>query len=329
MGTNRSRGRRSSAYALSQSAGNVRKGLGRVRYTLAQGTDNAVSTGRLSDCGAGFDVVRLVGIGANRTVGGPWTEEKKPGHGMQGDSPVNSELLIERLFPALVSGDRTAARQLIDEALDQGLEAETLAHEILWPTMEMLSDLHRSDQLTTLAHHYATRLLRNLVDQVQPRYECHAPLGRSVLMFCGQTESEELEAQLTADIAEASGYEVAFGGGGIANDEILEEVNARRPDVLLMFASSPSDAPNIRLLIDHIRGINACPDMQIVVGGGVFNRAEGLAQEIGADLWARSPEELVHVLQTRCERRATPEQRTVGRTRKMGSPLEHNRAEAA
>lgn len=242
---------------------------------------------------------------------------------------MNYEMLIEQLFPALVSGDRNSARQLIDQSIEEGLDAESLAHEVLWPVMEMVSDLHRADQITTLAHHYATRLLRTLVDQVQPHYERQAPLGRSVLMFCGQTESEELEAQLTADLAEAGGYHVAFGGGGIANDEILEEVNQRRPDVLLMFASSPSDAPNIRLLVDHIRGINACPDMQIVVGGGVFNRAEGLAQEIGADLWAKTPEELVHRLNTQSERRATPEQRTVGRTRKMGSPLECNRAEAA
>ena len=42
--------------------------------------------------------------------------------------------------------------------------------------------------------------------------------------------------------------------------------------------------------------IGACPHLQIVVGGGVFNRADGLAEEIGADLWACSPIELVDVL---------------------------------
>ena len=32
--------------------------------------------------------------------------------------------------------------------------------------------------------------------------------------------------------------------------------------------------------------------MQIVVGGGIFNRAAGLAEEIGADLWATGPDDL-------------------------------------
>jgi hypothetical protein len=56
--------------------------------------------------------------------------------------------------------------------------------------------------------------------------------------------------------------------------------------------------------------------MQVVVGGGVFNRAEGLAEEIGADLWAKNPAQLIARLNTQSERRATEDQRTVGRNRR-------------
>jgi methanogenic corrinoid protein MtbC1 len=141
-------------------------------------------------------------------------------------------------------------------------------------------------------------------------------LHKKIVMFSGPSEADELAGQLVADTIEAAGYDVYFGGGGIANDEILAEIGEQRPDILLMFASAPSDAPNIRQLIDTIRGINACPSMQIVVGGGVFNRAAGLAEEIGADLWARSPQELIETLTDGHARRATAEQRTVGRNRK-------------
>ena len=115
---------------------------------------------------------------------------------------------------------------------------------------------------------------------------------------------------------ESDGYEVYFGGAGIANDEILSEIGVQRPDLLLFFASGPSDAPNIRQLIDTIRKVDACPDIQIVVGGGVFNRAEGLAEEIGADLWAKTPRELLEKLVSMKQRRATADQRTVGRNRR-------------
>src|SRR5204862_7037140 len=115
--------------------------------------------------------------------------------------------------------------------------------------------------------------------------------------------------------AEADGCDMFFGGGGVANDEILAEVGERRPGILLMFASGAPDAPNIRQLIDTIREVGACPNMQIAVGGGVFNRALGLAEEIGVDLWARTPQELLQTLSMHKERRATAAQRTVGRRR--------------
>ena len=131
-----------------------------------------------------------------------------------------------------------------------------------------------------------------MIDQVQAAYVQTKRRDRRILMFSGPGETDELAGLLVADLAEADGYEVFFGGGGIANDEILREVGQQRPDILLMFASAPPDAPNIRNLIDRIRGVGACPDMQIVVGGGVFNRAEGLAEEIGADLWATTPRDV-------------------------------------
>ena len=89
----------------------------------------------------------------------------------------------------------------------------------------------------------------------------------------------------------------------------------QRPDVLLMFSSAASDAPNIRRLIDTIREVGACPNTQIAVGGGVFNRAEGLAEEIGADIWSDTPAGMITCMNTQPERRATAEQRTVGQSR--------------
>ena len=232
---------------------------------------------------------------------------------------MNQELTVERLFQALICGDRNQARQIVQESQQAGCSSEELAHLVYWPTLDMINNLYRADQLTTLAHHYATRLMRTLIDQVQIGYIQQTRRGKKIVMFSGPSEADELAGQLASDLLEASGYEVFFAGGGIANDEILAEIGEQRPDVLLMFASAPSDAPNIRQLIDTIRGINACPNMQIVVGGGVFARAPGLAEEIGADLWANSPQELIEELTTGEGRRATDAQRTVGRNRKTST----------
>lgn len=208
----------------------------------------------------------------------------------------NFDRVNEQLLSLLVSGERRAARQLVDAVYSAGVEAETVSKEVFWPLLESISTLYRKDQLTTLSHHYASRLLRMLVDQAQARYTNQGLRGKRIAMFCGASETEELAGQMVADLLEADGYDITFAGGGVANDEIREELGEREPDILLLFASSAKDAPSIRGLIDEIRENGAYTGMQIVVGGGIFNRAPGLAEEIGADVCASSPRDLLEKL---------------------------------
>jgi hypothetical protein len=83
----------------------------------------------------------------------------------------------------------------------------------------------------------------------------------------------------------------------------------------LLLERTVRGANRVDFPIDTLHEIGACPTLQIAVGAGVFNRAEGLAEEIGADLWASNPLELAERLVDEPRRRADFSQRTVGRTR--------------
>lgn len=228
-------------------------------------------------------------------------------------------MLVDHLFETLTSGDRAAAREIVSNTMSRGMPAEELIGEVLWPTYEYIEKLYRGDQMTKLAHHMATRLLRVLVDQAAQKLTMQASRGRTVFAVCGPNEADELAAQMAVDLLEREGFTVTFGGGDIASDEILAQVQEKRPDVLLLFASAPRDLPVIRAMIDQIHEIGAVRELQIVVGGGVFNRAQGLAEEIGTDLWASTPTELVEVMIDEPERRAELTQHSVGKKRKKAA----------
>jgi methanogenic corrinoid protein MtbC1 len=116
---------------------------------------------------------------------------------------------------------------------------------------------------------------------------------------------------------EASGWTVRFGGGGVPNDEVLKLIGEHRPDVLVMYGTLPSAVPSVRKLIDYLREVNSCPQMQVMCCGGIYKRAEGLSEEIGADLFAPDAATAVKVASENPEKRATLEQQTVGRTRRI------------
>jgi methanogenic corrinoid protein MtbC1 len=229
----------------------------------------------------------------------------------------SQEALIERFFEALVNGDRPAARAIVVEASEGNAPAHALITDLFWPTYEMVERLFRNDQLTTLSYHFATRLLRVLTDQASQRLRLagHSN-GRTVLALSGPSDSDDLGAQMAVDLLESAGFQVTFAGGGVPSDEVMSYVNNNQPDVLLMFASAPSDLPEIRAVIDSLNEIGAARRTQIVVGGGVFNRAEGLAEEIGADLWAVNPLDLVDAMVHESDRRAEKPQRLVTQKRR-------------
>ncbi|CAG0975734.1 hypothetical protein PHYC_01490 [Phycisphaerales bacterium] len=224
---------------------------------------------------------------------------------------MSQDLLVERLFEALVNGDRPVARGIVQETLSKGAAPSALLTDLFWPAHEHIEKLNRSDQMTGVAYHLSTRLLRMLVDQAAARLDAGTPRGDSVFCACGPSQGEELAAQMACDLLESSGFEVSFTGGGVPADEVLAVVQDRQPTYLLLFASAASDLPDIRRIIDTMKEIGACAKTKVVVGGGVFNRADGLAEEIGANLWAYSPHDLVDLLTLPPEEIPAPSQRVV------------------
>ncbi len=227
-------------------------------------------------------------------------------------SDKDLERTIETLFELLTAGDRAGARTYTDQARAEGISSRELAADVFWPTYERIDRLFRADQLSVVAHRMATRLLRVLVDQNAAHMHIPTTMTHSILAFCGPNEADEIGAQIAVDLLETEGFSVTFGGGGVPRDEVMDQLHTRRPDFLLTFCSAPADLPMIREMIDSIRAINACPNTRFAVGGGVFNRAEGLAEEIGADIWASDPIELVMALIDDTGRQMSTQERAAG-----------------
>ena len=225
--------------------------------------------------------------------------------------------LSHSYLEVLISGDRAATRRVIDNALDHGFEAYELLTQLIWPTMELLQQLYRDDRISISSLNLATRLNRNTTEQLTSTLEKSEPNGKKVLIFCGDDEPEELGGQICADLFECNGWNVRFAGGGVPEDEVLVLIGHERPDLLVMFGTLPSGVPAVRKLIDYLRDVNSCPDMQIMCCGGIYKRAEGLAEEIGADLYAPDAADAVAIANNNPGRKATVDQQTVGRSRRV------------
>jgi len=219
----------------------------------------------------------------------------------------------EKYLEALLKGDRKASRTVIEQALHTGIPSNNVYNDTIWPIMNEIEELARNDRISKVSEHLATRINRTIVAQLQNKLPCRPCQNKKIAICCAQDELQELGAQMMSDIFESGGWEVRFLGGGLTNDDILAFINEYAPDILLIYGTEPKQAPSIRRLIDTIREVNAWPEMRIMVSGGLFRRADGLWQEIGADLYAEDPVKAIHAASSN---EKLSEGRTIKRNRK-------------
>lgn len=219
---------------------------------------------------------------------------------------------LEHLF----AGKRCEAREVIMAAEDRGVPARSLVINVVWPAMEQIQKLYSDGQIDRISEHMATRINRMMADQLQGFMARKPKNGRRIVVTCGLGEPEELGAQMIADLFEVDGYHVWFLGADVPEDEIIQLVGRLEPDVLCLYGAQPKGVPGIRRLIDTVREINAVPNMQILVAGGVFNRAEGLAEEVRADLFAHHAREALRLVDEHPIRIPQPDVPQPGRRRK-------------
>ena len=228
---------------------------------------------------------------------------------------------LTRYLSALLTGDRYACRRVVEEALQRGVPANCVYLEMIWPIVTTIEKLVRQDRISPVQEHLASRINRTIVDQLQNKLPRRPGKGKRIVVCCAPDELQELGAQMLTDLFESDGWDVRFPGGGLTNDDILAYIHEFSPSILLIYGTSPRQAPDIRRLIDTIKSVNAWPDMRIMVSGGLFGRAEGLWQEMEADLYAADPLEALNLASGE-----TPashgQQRTINRRRKRPQPTQ-------
>ena len=206
------------------------------------------------------------------------------------------EIFLQRYLEALLAGDRRQCRTIMEDILHHNSASITGVYsDVIWPIMTEIDTLYRTERITSAQEHLAARINRTIVDQLQNKLPHQPQTDKKVVVCSSLRETSELGGQMIADMFESIGWDVRFLGGGLNNDDILAYIHQFCPDILIIYGTESAEASEVRSIIDRIREINALPEMKIMLSGGVFGRADGLWEEIGADLFAANAVEAVRI----------------------------------
>src|SRR5580765_8040809 len=108
--------------------------------------------------------------------------------------------LLEHYVPALLSGERQAALDMIvDEGLARGVTVPDIYLHVVQPALYRIGSLWEEHQIGIAEGHMAAYLSRHVLMHLYSHLPCTSDTGKTTVVACVEGESHELGAHVVAD----------------------------------------------------------------------------------------------------------------------------------
>ena len=195
------------------------------------------------------------------------------------------------LYKAILQGDRNAARQLVQQAVDRNDNVVALLNSSMIPPLHELGDLYSEKKVLLPDLLVGARAMRAGLDIIEPLLaKQNHKKGVKVCIGTVKDDSHDIGKSIVAMIARAAGYEVDDLGSNCDVDAFAKSVESGSRAVLCSLMLTTC-LPNLKTILKYFRGHRG---VHTVVGGSVMTRE--LASELGADAYGEDAGEAVSIL---------------------------------
>ena len=168
------------------------------------------------------------------------------------------DAIAAELLRCLVLGDHAAAQRTIVEAEDAGVPLAALLDGIVRPALTAADSQRLDGQLSPALSKEIVNFLRALIAALGFR---HAPevhgAGRTLIAASVAAESPLLELTVVTALLRHNGYTVHDLGSAVTSEELIERIQTRRPDAVVLSGSPAGQREHIRRCVAAIRAAEA------------------------------------------------------------------------
>lgn len=195
----------------------------------------------------------------------------------------NSMSKIEEVAKAVELGKAKIVAGLVQEALDEGVEASVLLNEGMIGAMSIVGEKFKNNEIFVPEMLIAARAMKQGVEVLKPLLaNSGVESAGKVIIGTVAGDMHDIGKNLVSMMIEGAGFEVIDLGVDVAPDAFVDAIKAN-PDVSLLALSSllTTTMPAIKETIDAIEAAGLRGNVKIMVGGAPVTQA--FADEVGAD----------------------------------------------
>lgn len=183
---------------------------------------------------------------------------------------------------AILSGNRRAALNIVEEALGDGNSPLDIYVNVFSEALYRVGSLWESNKISVAQEHIATSITQSAIAAVYLRL-VPAAVSRGSMVVTGVAgELHQVGANLVADSMEASGWIVRFLGTNLPPASVLSTIEEISADVLCVSTTIVANLPSVGELVRLVRANLGSRAPRIVLGGAAYRIAGQFASEVGA-----------------------------------------------
>ncbi len=207
-----------------------------------------------------------------------------------GSDPEGSVTIRERLFRAIVEGDKDGVVALVESAFAEGLESLQISNEGLLPGLEEVGKRFGKNQVFLPQVMLSAETMQTAFARLKEETcgQEMASLGK-ILMATVEGDIHDIGKNIVCTLLENHGFEVIDLGKNVPAAKIIEQAKARQVDAVGLSALMTTTLEQMQVSIDALRAAGV--KVFTMVGGAVVTQS--YADEIGADLYAEDALEAV------------------------------------
>lgn len=192
--------------------------------------------------------------------------------------------IIEEISEFLQKGRAKNVKNLVQQALDEGLDPKAILNDGLLSGMMIIGEKFKNNEVFVPEVLVAARAMNAGITILEPKLIeiGNEPVGVAVIGTV-KGDLHDIGKNLVTMMMKGAGFEVHDIGIDVDTEAFIDKAEEVGADLIGMSALLTTTMPNMQLVIDELKARGLRDKYIVMVGGAPVN--ESFAQQIGADYY--------------------------------------------
>ena len=192
---------------------------------------------------------------------------------------------LNEISELLQKGRAKNVASLVQEALDEGIDAKVILSDALLAGMGIVGEKFKKEEVFVPEVLIAARAMNKGVEVLKPYLQDSDSQGKGkAILGTVKGDLHDIGKNLVKIMLEGKGIEVIDLGTDVSAETFIEEAKKNDADIICCSALLTTTMPEMKRVVELVKSENL--DVKIMIGGAPVN--QDFCDEIGADYYTDS-----------------------------------------